>query len=463
MIVANLEIMDAAQNLARLANQGSIERMTRGVNWAGTEQLQNRVALETRRRAKSVTIEDVAVAEESRARVSRQRILVEARVRMAKPIPEFIPRCIREIAPYVRGKPIEEVERELNIHDAVKLASNENPLGPSPLAMEAAREALAGSNRYPDGSGFYLREALSKRHEIPAEKIFLGNGSTEIIDLIARLLLRPENTGVTSHGSFPLYYIAIQAAGARLLQVPLRDYRFDLETMARDLPPDARLIYLANPNNPTGTMFTADELDAFLARIAADAFVVLDEAYCDYVERADYSRSIDLVRRGANLLVLRTFSKVYGLAGLRIGYGLGPAALFDEMNKIRGPFNTSGVAQAAALAALDDAAHVRRSVDSNRAGLAQLEQGLRDLGVRPVPSVANFIFAEFGYDTGPLAEELAKRGLIVRPMGWMGFPNALRISVGTRDENQKFLRALADLIPSAAAHKTGTQLKGSQD
>ncbi len=381
---------------------------------------------------------------------------------MTKPIQEFVPRCIREISPYVPGKPIEEVERELNIHDVVKLASNENPLGPSPLAVEAAREALASSNRYPDGSGFYLRQALSQRHELPIDKIVLGNGSTEIIDLIARLLLRPDNTGVTSYGSFPLYYIAIRAAGARMVQVPLRDYRFDLDTMARDLPPDTRLIYLANPNNPTGTMFTADELDAFRARIPAEVFVVLDEAYCDYVERPDYSRSLELVRRGANLMVLRTFSKVYGLAGLRIGYGLGPEGILTEMNKIRGPFNTSGVAQAAALAALGDAAHVRRSVDSNRAGLAQLTQGLGDLGARPVPSVANFLLAEFGYDTAPLCEELTKRGVIVRPMGWMGFPNAIRVSVGTPDDNKKFLQVLAELIPSRAAHDSGMHSKGSQ-
>ena len=460
--VVHLPARDRVKDRAVLEVSVPGERMTRAGHLATSDKAKSRAALEIPPQAGNVTIVVMAAAVESRARVSRREIPVEAQLRMTKPIHEFIPRCIREIAPYVPGKPIEEVERELNIHDAVKLASNENPLGPSPLAVEAAKKALEGSNRYPDGSGFYLREALSKRHEIPAEKIFLGNGSTEIIDLIARLLLRPENTGVTSHGSFPLYYIAIQAAGARLLQVPLRDYRFDLETMARDLPPDARLVYLANPNNPTGTMFTADELDAFLARIPADVFLVLDEAYCDYVERADYSRSLDLVRRGANLMVLRTFSKVYGLAGLRIGYGLGPAKLLTEMNKIRGPFNTSGVAQAAALAALDDAAHVRRSVDSNRAGLAQLEQGLRAQGVQPVPSVANFIFAEFGYDTGPLAEELAKRGVIVRPMGWMGFPNALRISVGTHGENEKFLRALADLLPSAAAHKTETHLKGTQ-
>ena len=207
-------------------------------------------------------------------------------------------------------------------------------------------------------------------------------------------------------------------------------------------------------------MFTSDEFDAFLARVPDHVFVVLDEAYCDYIERPDYSRSVDIVKRRGNLMVLRTFSKVYGLAGLRIGYGLGPAGLLDELNKIRGPFNTSGVAQAAALAALDDREHVRRSIDSNNAGLAQIAGGLKELGVRCVPSVANFILAEFGYDTEPLSEELTKRGVIVRPMRWMGFPQAIRVSVGTRAENEKFLSALADVHVSFAGRKTETQTKG---
>jgi len=357
----------------------------------------------------------------------------------------------------------------LNI-SAIKLASNENPLGPSPLAIEAARKALAASNRYPDGSGFYLRQALSKKHNLPMEQIILGGGSTELIDLTARLMLRPESAGVTSFGSFPLYYIAIRAAGAKLVETPLRDYGFDLDAIARALSPEARIVFLANPNNPTGTMFTADEFDAFLSRVPPHVLVVLDEAYCDYIERRDYSRSVDLVRRGANLVVLRTFSKVYGLAGLRIGYGLGPARLLDEINKIRGPFNTSGVAQAAALAALEDREHVRRSIDSNRAGLAQLAAGLKELGVHCIPSMANFILAEFGYDTEPLCEELTKRGVIVRPMRWMGFPAAIRISVGTREENERFLDALAELHPSSGvgatkgqgrpARKTETHKKG---
>ena len=378
---------------------------------------------------------------------------------MTKGIHEYVPEWIRGIAPYVPGKPVEEVERELNI-EAIKLASNENPLGPSPLAVESAKKALAGTNRYPDGSGFYLRQALAAKHDIPTEQIILGAGSTELIDLSARLMLRPGGAGVTSEGSFPLYYIAIRAAGARLIETPLREYRFDLDAIARSLSPETKIVFLANPNNPTGTMFTADEFDQFLARVPSHVLVVLDEAYCDYIERADYTRSVDRVRRGANLIVLRTFSKVYGLAGLRIGYGLGPAGLLDEMNKIRGPFNTSGVAQAAALAALDDRAHVRRSIESNNAGLAQLTAGLHALGVRCVPSVANFILAEFGYDTEPLSEELTRRGVIVRPMRWMGFPHAIRISVGTQAENQKFLGALADLHVSFAGRKTETRTKG---
>ena len=375
---------------------------------------------------------------------------------------ELVPPYIRELAPYVPGKPIEEVERELNMH-AIKLASNENPLGASPLAIAAAQKALAASNRYPDGSGFYLREALAKKHGIPVESIILGGGSTELIDLSARIALVPGDCGVTSYGSFPLYYIAIRATGASFLDVPMHDYQFDLEAIARDLPEETKLIFLANPNNPTGTMFSADNLDTFLARVPEHILVVLDEAYYDYVDDPNYSRSIDIVRGGRNLLVLRTFSKVYGLAGLRIGYGIGPAALLAEMNKIRGPFNTSGVAQAAALAALDDTEHVRRSVESNRAGLAQLASGLHSLKIKFVPSVANFLLVIFGTDTEPLVEELLKHGVIVRPMRWMGFPTALRVTVGTHEENEKFLRALAEVrasLPLRSAAHARTIIEG---
>ena len=373
---------------------------------------------------------------------------------MNRSIRELVPDYIRELAPYVPGKPIEEVERELKTI-AIKLASNENPLGPSPLAIEAAKKALAGSNRYPDGSGFYLREALAKKHAIPAGNIILGGGSTELIDLSARMVLRPADCGVTSYGSFPLYYIAIRAAGARFVEVPHREYHFDLDAMAQFLPPETKIVFLANPNNPTGTMFDADALDQFLARVPEHVLIVLDEAYCDFVQNPNYSRSIELVRRGRNLIVLRTFSKVYGLAGLRIGYGIGPAELLDEMNKIRGPFNTSNIAQAAALAALDDVEHVRRSVESNRTGLAQLSKGLDELGVKFVPSYANFMLLDFGFETEALSDEMLRRGVIVRPMRWMGFSNCIRVSVGTHAENDKFLQVLAELHSPAhqVSHK----------
>jgi len=373
---------------------------------------------------------------------------------MARSIRELVPGFIREIVPYVPGKPIEEVERELKLR-AVKLASNENPLGPSPLAVAAAQRALSEAHRYPDGGGYYLREKLAGRLGVGMENIILGGGSTELIDLAARTLLNHGDEGATSVGSFPMYYISIRATGARLVEVPLRQYGFDLEAIAQAITPHTKLIYLANPNNPTGTMFTADAFDRFLGQVPESAVIVLDEAYYEYVGRADYSRSVERVRQGRNLVVLRTFSKVYGLAGMRIGYGIGPAALLEEMNKVRLPFNTSGVAQAAALAALDDAEHVRRSVESNRASLKQLSEGLAAMGVRYIPSAGNFLLVDLGSEAQPVADELLKLGVIVRPMRWMGFPNAIRVTVGTRQENEKFLSALAQVRAGAGVAGPG--------
>jgi histidinol-phosphate aminotransferase len=373
---------------------------------------------------------------------------------MAKSLGDLIPDFIREIHPYKPGRPIEEVERELRIR-AVKLASNENPLGPSPLGIEAARKALEGAHRYPDGGGYYLREKLSARLGMPASKIILGNGSTDLIDLAARSLLHDGDEGLTSEGSFPLYYISIRASGARLVTVPLRDDAFDLDAVARAVTPRTKLIYLANPNNPTGTMFTASEFEAFFRRLPDSLVVVLDEAYYEYVERRDYPASLDLVREGRNLLVLRTFSKVYGLAGVRIGYGMGPEPLLEAMNKIRLPFNTAGTAQAAAFAALEDEAHVRRSIEANRAGLEQLSRGLARLGVRFVPSVANFLLVEFESEAEPIADALLRAGVIVRPMKWMGFPNGIRVSVGLAGENDKFLRALGEILAGQNAPSAG--------
>ena len=371
-------------------------------------------------------------------------------IQLEKLFGERVPDYIHRINAYVPGRPIEEVERELKIR-AVKLASNENPLGPSPRAIEAAREALGGVNRYPDGGGHYLREALAGLHGVRLENVILGLGSSELIDLSARMLVRPGDEGLTSLGAFPLFYIAIQATGGQLVTVPLKDHAFDLDALARAITPRTSFIILANPNNPTGTMFTADEFDSFLARVPEDVLVVLDEAYCDYVQHPGYTRSIARVRDGANVLVLRTFSKVHGLAGMRIGYGVGPSALLKEMDKVRTPFNTASVAQVAALAAMGDVEHTRRSVESNRAGMLQLTAGLDKIGAKFVPSFGNFIYIEAGIRASEVGRELEKLGVIVRPLDWMGMPDGLRVTVGTADENEKFLAAYEKILK---AHKS---------
>jgi histidinol-phosphate aminotransferase len=355
---------------------------------------------------------------------------------------DAVPESIRRILPYIPGRPIKEVRKDIG-REIARLASNENPLGPSPKATAAAERMLDCVNRYPDGGDFYLREALAARHGVGIDNIILGAGSSELINIAAAALLRSGGAGVTSCGTFPLYPIAIEIAGAELIETPLREFAIDLEAMASRLPENARVIYLANPNNPTGTMFTAIEFDAFLARVPEDVLVVLDEAYSDYVERADYSRSIELVREGRNVFVLRTFSKAYGLAGLRIGYGIASSPLLLEFDKARVPYNTSSVAEAAALAAMDDAEHVRRSVELNRAGVAQLARGLEALGMRYVPPAANFVMVEVSRDAKLVNAELLKFGVMVRGLGFAGLPSAIRVTVGTHDENETFLRAMA--------------------
>lgn len=370
---------------------------------------------------------------------------------MSESLLDRVPAHIRAVVPYEPGKPVEEVERELGIR-AIKLASNENPLGPSPLGVEAARRVLADANRYPDGGSFYLREKLAARFGVAMEELFAGLGSSEVIDLAARVLLAPGLEAVTSAGSYPPYTISTVGAGAKLITAPLRDYRYDLDALAQLISPRTRVVFLANPNNPTGTCFNAESLERFVTRVPQNVLVVLDEAYYDYVDDPHYSRSIVLKKKYPNLLVTRTFSKVYGLAGLRVGYGIGPAQLFAEMNKLRTPFNTANVGQAAAIAALDDADHVRRSVEANRAGRKQIEDSLTEMGVKYVPSSTNFVFVETDGDGGALAAELLRQGVIVRPMGWMGFPRAIRVTVGLDAENQNFLQAFA----RASAARTGS-------
>ena len=365
---------------------------------------------------------------------------------MTHTLEELIPDYIQGLPAYVPGKPVEEVEQELKIH-AVKLASNENPLGPSPKAMEAARRALGEANWYPDGGSKHLRQVLATRHNVHFEEVFVGLGSSEIIDLASRVLLRPGLNGITSEGSFTLFAIAIRASGADLIQTPMKDYTFDLDAIAAAVTPQTRVVYIANPNNPTGTAFGAQEFSAFLKKVPGDVLVVLDEAYREYAERRDLPDALALFREYNNILTLRTFSKVYGLAGLRIGYGIGHPTLVAEMNKLRTPFNVTSVGQAAALAALDDIDHVRRSVETNRAERRRLFYELTKLGLSPVPSETNFLFIPLGSYAKALCDELLHEGVIVRPLAWMGFPEAIRISVGNPAENTKLLAALSYALP----------------
>ncbi len=365
---------------------------------------------------------------------------------MTHTLEELIPDYIQGLPAYVPGKPVEEVEQDLKIH-AVKLASNENPLGPSPKAMAAARQALGEANWYPDGGSKRLREVLAARYGVRAEEIFVGLGSSEIIDLASRVLLRPGLTGITSEGSFALFAIAIRASGGNLVQTPMRNFTFDLDAMAAAVTPETRVIYIANPNNPTGTAFGAAEFDVFMKKVPGDVLVVLDEAYTEYAERRDLPKAMEIFKEYNNLLTLKTFSLVYGLAGLRIGYGIGHPTLVAEMNKLRTPFNVTSVGQAAALAALDDLEHVRRSVEMNHTERTRLFGELQRVGLQPVASETNFLFVPLaGMDAKGMCDELLQAGVIVRPLAWMGFPEAIRISVGNPEENAKLLAAMAKVM-----------------
>ena len=364
---------------------------------------------------------------------------------MTRTIEDLIPDYLRGLPVYVPGKPIEEVERELKIH-AVKLASNENPLGPSPKGIAAARAVLGNANRYPDGGTHLLRQTLAERLGVSPEEILIGLGSSEIIDLAARVVLRAGAQGLTSEGTYAPFSVAIRASGAELVLVPQRDFAFDLKAMAKAITPKTAVIYLANPNNPTGSAFGREEFAEFLASVPDGVLVVLDEAYIHYAVSMGLRDSVEAYRKRKNLLILRTFSKVYGLAGLRIGYAIGRPELAAAMNKLRTPFNTSGVAQAAALAALDDKEHVTRCIETNAVERKRLSEGLTKLGYRPVPSEANFVFITVGPEAQALSEELLQLGVIVRPLGWMGFPEAMRISVGTAEENEKCLAAMAQAV-----------------
>lgn len=352
-----------------------------------------------------------------------------------------IPEHIRLIAPYVPGKPIEEAERQMAIREVVKLASNENPLGPSPLALQAVREAAMRVHRYPDSAGYKLRRALSESLGFAPEQIVLGNGSTEIVEILAKTFLSQRRGAVIADPSFVMYPIAVKAMAAPLTLVPLRDYRHDLVAMAKACDAATALVYIANPNNPTGTYVGRAAFDAYFEAVPGHVLTVVDEAYRDYVAVDDYPDCLDDLRAGRNVVVLRTFSKIHGLAGMRIGYAIATREVAAALETVRSPFNTSVLAQVAALAALSDVDHLSRSRVENKREVAYLEQELARRGVRFVPTVANFLLV-FTPGMGAKAfDSLLREGVIVRPLGSHGLARAVRVSVGTRAENERFLAA----------------------
>jgi histidinol-phosphate aminotransferase len=363
-------------------------------------------------------------------------------------VEDILPPWSKRIRPYPPGKPIEEVERELG-RTAIKLASNENPLGPSPKAQEAIRKHVSNLHFYPDGGGYYLRRKLAEIHGLSMDQIILGAGSTDLIELVAKTFLTAGDEAITSESAFYMYRLAIEDMGAALVQTPMRDLTFDLPAIARSVTQRTKVVYLGNPNNPTGTMFTATELDRFLSVLPPRVLVVLDEAYYEYVQQPDYSHAVDYVRAGRNVLVLRTFSKVHGLAGIRLGYGMGHPELIESLNRIRSPFNASSVAQVAGMAALEDQEHVARSVESNAREMKFITEELTLLGVHYTPSVGNFLLIDTGRDCEEDFMRLLHEGVIVRPMKIYGFPTSLRVTVGMHEENEIFLDALRRVMTTA--------------
>lgn len=358
-------------------------------------------------------------------------------------IADLAPAYVRAISPYLPGKPISELAREMGITEVniVKLASNENPLGMSARARVAASTALEDVARYPDGNGFALKQALSQRLGVDMERIVLGNGSNDVLELAARAFLSPSATAVYSQHAFAVYPLVTQAVGANGIEVPAKNYGHDLDAMLAAVAGQTRMVFIANPNNPTGTFASGAELESFLDRIPGDVLIVLDEAYNEYLPPEVRYDSIAWLSRFPNLIVTRTFSKAYGLAGLRVGYALASAEVADLMNRVRQPFNVSSIGLAAAEAALGDPAFVARSYELNRRGMAQILEGLRRMGLEHIPSLGNFVSVRVG-EAGRVNQSLLKQGVIVRPVGTYGMPEHLRVSIGLESENARFLEAL---------------------
>ena len=349
---------------------------------------------------------------------------------------------IASLSPYVPGKPIEELQRELRLSRVIKLASNENPLGPSPRALGVLSEGMATLHRYPDGGAFRLREALADRWKVTPDHVILGNGSDEILGFLARTFLAPGGEAVMADQTFVIYKMEVMAAHGKPIIVPLTQWRHNLPAMADAITDRTRLLFVCNPNNPTGTMVPTADVATLMERIPPHVIVVFDEAYYEYVRNSQFPDSMTYVKQGRDVIVLRTFSKIYGLAGLRIGYGITTPEITNFLNRVRPPFNANSLAQRAALAALGDDEHVARSRTVNGAGMGQLTAGLKGLGFDPVPSEANFLYFDVGRDGRAVFEALLREGVIVRHIE----DSMLRVTIGLEEENAAFLAALKRVL-----------------
>lgn len=357
---------------------------------------------------------------------------------------------VQSLQPYQPGKPIDELAREfgLNEEDIIKLASNENPLGPSPKVLAAIQEALAELTRYPDGAGFELKQALNKKFGLQKEQITLGNGSSDILDFICRAFVNPGENIVTSQHAFAIYGIIATIVGAHCIKVPAINYAHDLDAMAAAINDKTRVVFVTNPNNPTGTWINKKDLISFLDKIPANILVLLDEAYFEYVQDADYPDGLSLLPAYPNLVVARTFSKAYGLAAMRVGYGASSVEVADLLNRVRPPFNVNSLALVAATASLSDDEYVQRSIAENSKGMQQLEAAFNELNIEYIPSVANFIAFKIPSQlkAAEVFQQLLAKGVIVRPIAGYEMPDYLRVSIGTEPENQGFIEALTQVL-----------------
>ena len=350
------------------------------------------------------------------------------------------------LKPYPPGKPISETERELGITGCIKLASNENPLGPSPKAVAAVSDILKSLHDYPDGGGYYLKDRLAEFVGYGTDHIILGNGTNELIEMLIRTCIRPGENMVYAEQSFIAYKLCGLSANAEIIEVPLKDMRYDLEAMAAAMNEKTKLVFIANPNNPTGTYVSKAEMDAFMKAVPEQVIVVLDEAYLEYVDAPDYPSALDYLEMRDRVMVTRTFSKCYGLAGLRVGYGVAKPELIDFLNRGRQPFNCNSLAQAGALAALDDQAHVDASVELNNSERTRLSAALSERGLGVVPSQANFILVDFKRDGAQVYQDMLQKGVIIRPMGGYGLTTFGRISIGTKPQNDRMLSVLDEVL-----------------